>query len=154
DSSINSVFGCGRSSWSGVAMRSPLAFLRFVAKAALNAVGVGMAGELAVEVLPDVARDVWRWWAKDAPQPELRQEVEAVAQLPSAQVHQLALEAVAAEAADKPEAVRQSLAGFLEMIPLSIRQSLRRPEDPSGCTVAANFALHSPNDVQRLLPAR
>jgi formylglycine-generating enzyme required for sulfatase activity len=135
-------------------MRSPLAFMRFVARAALNVAGFGVAGDLAVDVLPEVARDVYKWWAKDAPQEELRQEVQAVAQLPPMEVHQLALEAVAAEGADKPEALRQSVAGYLEMVPLAVRQSLRRPEDPSGKTVAANFSLKSANSVLALLPAR
>ncbi len=135
-------------------MRSPLAVMRFVARAALNAVGMGVAGELAVDVLPELARDVYKWWAKDAPQEQLRQEVQAVAQLPPLEAHQLALEAVAAEAGDKGEAARRTVAAYLEMIPLAVRQSLRRPEDPSGKTVAANFAVKSSNDVLALLPAR
>lgn len=136
-------------------MRSPFAVMRAVARAALNAVGFGVAGELAVDVLPEVAHDVYKWFAKDSPAPpQVRQEVQAVAQLPPAEAHQLALQAVAAEAADKPQAVQQSLALYLEMLPLSIRQSLRRPEDPSGKTVAASFSLKGPDDVLPLLPAR
>jgi hypothetical protein len=44
--------------------KTPFALLKFVAKAALNVAGFGVAGDLAVEVLPDVARDVWEWWGK------------------------------------------------------------------------------------------
>ncbi len=42
-------------------LRTPLAFLRFIAKAALNAAGFGVA----VEGLPDMARDVWQRGGKD-----------------------------------------------------------------------------------------
>jgi formylglycine-generating enzyme required for sulfatase activity len=135
-------------------MRSPLAFMRAVARAALNAVGGGVVGDLAVSVLPAVAQDVWKWWGKDKPREEVRQEVEAVAQLPPDKVHQLAQEAVAAEGADQPEAARQTVAGYLEMIPLAVRQSLRRPEDPSGKTVSARFTLNNADDVLGLLPPR
>jgi formylglycine-generating enzyme required for sulfatase activity len=128
--------------------------MRFVAKAALNAVGMGVAGDLAVEVLPDVARDVWKWWGKEAPPEQLRQEVQAVAQLPPREAHKLALEAVAAEAGDRPEATRQALTAYLEMIPLVVRQSLKRPDDPNGRTVTANFAPKAANDVVAMLPAR
>jgi hypothetical protein len=106
--------------------------MRFVAKAALNAVGMGVAGDLAVEVLPDVARDLLNWWGKGASPEQLRQEVQAVAQLPPVEAHQLALEAVAAEAAGRPEANRRALTAYLEMIPLVMRQSLKRPRGPPG----------------------
>jgi formylglycine-generating enzyme required for sulfatase activity len=135
-------------------MRSPLAFMRFVAKAALNAVGFGVAGDLAVEVLPDVARDVWKWWGKDAPPEQVRKEVEAVAQLKPEEAHKLAEQAIAAEAADKSAAEQKALTAYLELLPLVVRQSLKRPEDPLGSTVAANVIFKSANDVMPLLPAR
>src|SRR5438445_107999 len=63
-------------------MATPLAFLKFVAKAVLNAVGGGVAGDFAVEVLPEVARDVWRRGAKESSPEAVRAEVEALAALP------------------------------------------------------------------------
>jgi hypothetical protein len=59
-------------------MRTPLLLFKFVAKAALNHVGFGIAGDLAVEVLPSIARDVWGWWGKGKPAAELRDDVHAV----------------------------------------------------------------------------
>jgi formylglycine-generating enzyme required for sulfatase activity len=135
-------------------MRSPLAVFKFVARAALNAVGFGMAGDIAVDVVPDMAKDVYHWWVKDKPKEELQEEVQAAAELPPEEAAKIAKEAVAAEAADKPPEVQQLLTKYLELIPLSIRQSLRRPEDPSGKTVSANFSLKTPSDVIPLLPAR
>src|SRR5438105_2223296 len=52
-------------------METPKALLKFIAKAALNAVGGGILGDLAVEVLPDLAQDVWAWWAKNPHFPNL-----------------------------------------------------------------------------------
>ncbi len=135
-------------------MRSPLALMKVVARAALNAVGMGVAGDLAVSVLPEVARDVWKWWGKDRPPKELCDAVEAVAQLSPDQARQLAQEAVAEEGADKAEDVRKTVACYLEMLPQAVRRSLRRPEDPSGKTVAAGFTLKNTEDVLGLLPVR
>jgi len=90
-------------------MRTPLAFLKFVAKAALNAIGGGIAGDFAVEVLPDMARDLWDRWGKDTPAEQLRQEVQAVAQLPDEEAARQASQAVAEVAADRPEPVRRAL---------------------------------------------
>ncbi|HZT79045.1 MAG TPA: hypothetical protein VFA26_02385 [Gemmataceae bacterium] len=37
-------------------MHTPYALLRFVGKAVLSALGVGLVGDLLIDVLPDVAR--------------------------------------------------------------------------------------------------
>jgi hypothetical protein len=135
-------------------MRSPLAFLRFVAKAALNAVGFGVAGDFAVDVLPDMARDVWDWWGKDTPPEQLRQEVQALAKLPDPEAARLGEQAVAEVAAAQPEAVRRALTIYLSLVPDAIRRSQRRPADVSGRTVAADFPLRQANDLLPLLPTR
>src|SRR5947207_13745750 len=84
-------------------MATPLAFLKFVAKAVLNAVGGGVAGDFVVEVLPEVARDVWRRGANESSPEAVRAEVEALATLPRDAAARYA-EAVAAEvAAGRPK---------------------------------------------------
>src|SRR5262249_31793796 len=120
-------------------MLSPLAFLRGAAKAALNFAGFGMAGEVVVEVLPEVAHDLWRWWGKGRPRGALQAEVQAVAQLGDAEARALAEQVVAEEAADQPEEVQRGLADWLMLVPITIRQTQRRPADPSGRTVCANL---------------
>jgi uncharacterized membrane protein YeiH len=40
-------------------MRTPLVLLRFLAKAALNAVGGGVLGDFVVDVPPAMAQDIW-----------------------------------------------------------------------------------------------
>ena len=48
-------------------MRTPIALLKCVAKAfvkyAGNAVGFGIAGDLIVEVAPEIVGDVWKAWS-------------------------------------------------------------------------------------------
>jgi formylglycine-generating enzyme required for sulfatase activity len=133
---------------------TPFALMRFVAKAALNAVGFGVAGDLAVEVLPDVARDVWEWWGKDKQANELQAEVKEVAQLTPAQARHQAEVIVAAEAAGRPEAVRKALTAYLAQVPVAIRQSQRCPADPSGRTLMFGLSLAKSEDVLKMLPSK
>jgi formylglycine-generating enzyme required for sulfatase activity len=91
-----------------VALRTPLGLMRLVVKAALNAVGFGVAGDFAAEVLPAMAKDLWSWWAKDKPPQEVAAEVQAVAQVAPEAAGQLASQAVAAEAAAKGPWLRRT----------------------------------------------
>ncbi|HXG10657.1 MAG TPA: hypothetical protein VNK04_12945, partial [Gemmataceae bacterium] len=61
-------------------MQGPPALLKFIGKAALNAIGIGLAADLVVDVLPEVAKDVWEWWGKKRSIQERQAEVEALAQ--------------------------------------------------------------------------
>ncbi len=132
---------------------TPFALMRFVAKAALNVAGFGVAGEL-VEVLPDVARDVWEWWGKNKKAAQLQAEVKEVAQLSAAEARQQAEMVVAAEADGQPAAVRQALTAYLAQVPACIRLSQRCPADPSGRTLMFGLSLAKADDMLNLLPAR
>ena len=132
---------------------TPFALMKFVAKAALNAAGFGVAGELAVDVLPDVARDVWNWWAKEKKPAEIQAEIKEVAQLTPAEARRQAESVVAAEAAGQPEAVRKALTAYLAQVPVAIRQSQRCPADPSGRTLLLGLSLVKSDDMLQLLPA-
>ncbi|HTU22058.1 MAG TPA: bifunctional serine/threonine-protein kinase/formylglycine-generating enzyme family protein [Gemmataceae bacterium] len=133
---------------------TPFALMKFVAKAALNVAGFGVAGDLAVEVLPDVARDVWEWWGKNKNPGELQAEVKEVAQLSPADARQQAEQIVAAEAAGQPKDVQKALTAYLAQVPAAIRQSQRCPADPSGRTLLLGLSLAKSDDVLSLLPAR
>jgi hypothetical protein len=135
-------------------VRTPPALLKFIAKAALNAIGGGVLGDFAVEVLPDMARDVWKWWGKGRPEDQLRAEVEAVAQLEPVEANQLAEFVACDEAAGLPEDVQKALATYLASVPNAVRQSQRRPSDPSGRTLSSSVSLRGPEDVLTVLPAR
>jgi eukaryotic-like serine/threonine-protein kinase len=139
-------------------MRSPLAFLRFVAKAVLNAIGFGVGGDFAVEVLPEIAKDVWERWGKDRTEAQRRADVQALVQTPAADVQQQVKEAVrevVQEAAWAVSADRQlQLETYLNEIPSVARQSLIRRDDPHGRTVPSHMSLRQPEDMLAFLPQR
>ena len=135
-------------------MRLPVALLKVLGKAVLNAVGGGMAGDVLLDVLPDAAQEVWEWWRKARTPEEQREDVEALAQAPAAEAREAVREVVAAVAGDRPKEIQIALSLFLSQVPDAVRQSLRRPADPSGRSVPAHLAPQGPDDVLALLPAQ
>jgi formylglycine-generating enzyme required for sulfatase activity/serine/threonine protein kinase len=127
---------------------------KFVAKAALECVGFGIAGEFVAEVLPEMARAVYGWWVKDRPAAEVRAELEAVAQVGDEEARRLAVQAVAEEARCDPALLPLQLVSYLTQLPAAVRQTQRRPADPTGRTVVAGLTLRRPADVLALLPPR
>jgi formylglycine-generating enzyme required for sulfatase activity len=135
-------------------MSSSLALFKFVVRAALNYVGFGVGGEFAVEVLPEVAKDVWQWWGKGRPPEQLQHELQQLAQLPPDEAARQAGQAVAEQAAERPETERVALTTYLSLIPAAIRQSQRRLSDPTGHTVSRGLVLEKAESLLPLLPAR
>jgi hypothetical protein len=135
-------------------MKTPLALLRFIARAGLNAVGGGVAGDFAVEVLPDLAKEVWRCWGQGRPEPGLRAEVQALAALTSEEARPIAEDIVLELAADQPASVRLALVTCLAEVPASIRRARRSPADPDGRAADFPLLLTGPHDLLPLLPAR
>jgi hypothetical protein len=135
-------------------MPAALAFFKFVARAALNAVGGGVAGDFALDVLPDVAREVWQWWGKDRNEDQLRNELQQVAQLPAEEARRQAEQAIAEEAGGKPDTVRAAVTAYLAQVPAAIRQSQRRAADPTGRTVSSSLSLQGQESLLPILPTR
>jgi formylglycine-generating enzyme required for sulfatase activity len=129
-------------------MQSPGAVLRVVARAALNAVGGGVAGDLAVDVLPAVASDLVAWLRAKSPE-ERRAALAALARATPAE----AKAAADAVAAGQPEDVRRELELYLSLVPSAVRRSLRRPADPDGRSLPDLVPLDSDGDVASFLPA-
>ena len=135
-------------------MRTPFVLLKFVAKALANAIGGGIVGDMMVEVLPAVAKDVWDWWKKDRTDEQRRTDIEAVAQARREDLIQPISVIVQEVLPDRPIEVQQAVATYLSEVPTSIRRSLRRPSDPSGTTVIASMVPNGAEDLLRLLPTR
>jgi formylglycine-generating enzyme required for sulfatase activity/serine/threonine protein kinase len=135
-------------------MASPLAILRFVARAALNAVGGGVAGDFVVDVIPDIAEDIWKHFGKPPNPEQVRAELEAAATLPPDEAASQAKAAVAIEAGQQPADIQLALVSYLSQIPATIRQSQRRPEDPVGRTLLPTVSFRRPEDLQPFLPQR
>lgn len=135
-------------------MRTPALLLKFAAKALVNAVGAGIpgiVGEFAVEVLPEVAQDIWDWWGETRSETERQAEVEALAQAPADEVRQAVAAVVDEIAADAAPAVREALESYLGKLPENIREALARPDDPTGTTIPADHPLHDARDLLALL---
>jgi serine/threonine-protein kinase len=134
-------------------MRAPVVLLKFAAKAALNAVSAGMAGDLVVEVLPEVAQDIWDWWGKSRTAAERQEEVQALAQAPPRDVHEAVAAVVEQVAAGAAPAVREAIEAYLDRLPGNIREALARPDDPTGTTVPPDHPLQNASDLRALLTA-
>jgi hypothetical protein len=101
----------------------------------------------------DVAEGVWKKYRERRKEDEQREELAKLAQ---ATLEEAKAEAgvIAREVAGGAVDDIIDLELYLTAIPDAVRQSLKRPEDPSGTTVPATFALKSADDVLKLLPAR
>ena len=135
-------------------MQASLALFRFVAKTALGCAGFGIAGEFVAEVLPDMARTLYKRWVAGRPAAEVRAEVQAVARLGDDEARRFATLAAEEVGPDVPLDIHLSLVTYLALIPAAIRQTHRCPHDPSGRTVAADLVIARPADVLKILPAR
>jgi serine/threonine protein kinase len=84
----------------------------------------------------------------------LRDEIAQMAAVSASEARKVAAEAVQAAAGSATPEEKAALEGYLAQIPAAVTQSLKRPNDPTGKTVPAAFALTTPDDVLRLLPPR
>ena len=115
---------------------------------------VSLAREIPFgSTLIDVASDAWRRFRARKATAEMRAEVQQIAQAAAEDVKKAAAEA-AREAFpnDRDKAVELEL--YLTQIPATVRQSLRRQDDPTGTTVPLAFALDTPESLLPLLPVR
>lgn len=120
---------------------------RILIKYVGNAAGFGVAGDAIIDIW-----DLWSRYQQD--QRQKLAEVQQLAAQPATEARRQAAEVAQEVAGDQPEAVRQALKAYLSQIPNSIRQSQRRPQDPSGRSVSALLRLQRPEDLLVLLPSR
>jgi hypothetical protein len=106
------------------------------------------------DVLYDVASDALAEYHQESRDAQLRADLEAVAQAPPAQVRRAAEQVVQEIAAGQAAEVQLNLVSYLRQVPPAVRQSLRRPSDPSGTTVPATLSFRRPADLLPFLPAR
>jgi len=115
----------------------------------------GLPGEIAAEVLIEVAKKAWDRWYVEHPSPKQRAEdLEAIAQAPYADVRAAAESIARQEAPNASPAEREELAQYLTQIPAQICRALRRPSDPTGKTATVAQAPRSADDLLVVLPPR
>jgi hypothetical protein len=112
---------------------------------------VQQAGNLAGFGLGDLADEVWKEWNKDKDEAARRAELEAVVQMAADEFRQQVEEVIRAVAAEQPDEVRRAVSHRLEQLPELLRQSLRRPDDPSGQSVPPGMPLRQAQDLALLL---
>jgi formylglycine-generating enzyme required for sulfatase activity len=134
-------------------MQTPFAILRVVGKALLNAAGGGIAGDLLIDVIPDVAQDVWAWWRKERTPEQRRADLQALAQAPPAEVQAAVQQVVAEVAGDRPIEEQIRLSRYLSEVPAALRRSLRGVSDAPGDSLPALLSLDGPEDLVPLLPS-
>ena len=103
-------------------MRMPVNLMMAIGKAALNAAGAGLVGDVV-----EIARAAWEDWRK-SPEEQI-EELEAVLRADDEQIDSGVAEVVSVVAGGEPEPVRMKLATFLKQFPGQARRSQRRPSD-------------------------
>src|SRR5262245_9333953 len=98
----------------------------------------------------DVAEDALKRFRERRQEAALRQELLSVAQASLAEARAAAEQAVRDAGLSGEQAA--PVAQYLASVPLSVRQSLKRPDDPAGRSVPPAFVLRGADDVVRLLP--
>jgi formylglycine-generating enzyme required for sulfatase activity len=147
-------------------MNRPVALLKFIGQAALDTGGrkpgtasprplfFSPTGEVVIDLLPEVVKDVWSSWSEARGELERRAELEALIQISFEEIGEIVAEVVKEIATDQPSTVRQALAGYLNQVPATIRHSLRRPEDPAGLSLPPRLPIRQAEDLLTFLPIR
>ncbi len=135
----------------GAGMKKAVVLLQCVAEAVMQQ-GIAEWAKAVPggEFMFNVARDTWEKYRARVRVDAIKVELEALVQARQDEINSLAAE-VAAQATPDPR-VQQQLAAYLAQIPGATRQSQKRAADPTGRTVAADFALNQPEDLVRILP--
>ena len=125
----------------------PFVLLQCLAKALVrhagNAVGFGVAGEVAVKI----GEEVWKEWKQRNNEDQRRAEVEAIVQMAGQEFRQHVDNIVREAAAGQPNEVWQKVSCYLEEVPDRLRQSLRRPADRAGMSVPRDLPLRAPQHL-------
>ena len=131
-----------------------LAFLRALARPVLKNV-IKMAGNALAMGFPagDILVDFWEDYGKQKSEAEMRPEIEQIVRDKKKWQQQvpIVLEQIAP---NQPKAIKQRAATYLNMVPATIKKSLRRPADLTGLTIPAHLRIRGPSDLQQFVPDR
>jgi serine/threonine protein kinase len=135
-----------------------LLFLRCVGEALVARGMPGLLGMLPygeqVRQFYEVAGDVVHRYKEARRERQIAADLQQVLQASGEQVRQAAQQIAQEVAAGRPEAEVRLVEAYLRQIPGVARQSLRRPQDPTGTTVPAELNLADPAQLAGVLPRR
>jgi serine/threonine protein kinase len=108
------------------------------------------------EAVFEIAEDAYHRIKRNGEEKEQQAALAAVAAAGVEEVRREAAKAVAEirQEVDLPPEAEAQLTLYLERVPSAVRQSLRRPEDPSGRTVPPTMTLNRPEQIAAMLPTR
>ncbi len=130
-------------------------FLRCVGKASLRQGVRALLGFVPLaQELYDIASEAISDYQHDCNDAQLHAEIAAAALAGVVESKAEAVAVVREIAADQTPEVQLALESFLTQVPPAVRQSLRRPEDPTGTTIAAGRRFGKPEELVQLLPQR
>ena len=131
-----------------------LHLLRCVGKAAVKHAVRALVGLVPMgREVYDMARDALDDYRGQKQEAELRRAA-SIAQVNPAEARQTAAQVTQEVAGDQPPEVQRALTTYLSQVPAAVRQSLRRPADPTGTTLPAGLSLKRPEDLLPFLPVR
>ena len=105
------------------------------------------------EVLPDVARAAFDYTHRKLPGPDLPAAFADCAAVDPTE-YERRLGELIAELSTTHAVPKVQLADYLRALPVTVRQMLRRPSDPAGCTVPPEFLFYKPEEFAVFLPPR
>jgi serine/threonine protein kinase len=105
-------------------------------------------GDFAVAVV----KSAWLKMRERRKADEIRADIQAIAQTSFEEARKAANDAARYATGESTPPIELEL--YLAQIPAAVKQSLKRPEDPSGKTVPSGFSLRSPDEMAQLLPPR
>src|SRR5438034_5730510 len=108
------------------------ALLKCLGQALLDSVGANLSGDVIVDVLPEIVQAVWAIWGREFDDPQRRAELQEMIQAAPVEIATLSGRLANELAARHTTEIRSALASYLEEVPATLRQALRRPSDPSG----------------------
>ena len=113
-----------------------------------------LAGELPIAgSLVDIIADALKKRREREEKAEFREEIEQLARLNQEDAKRIAADVAREVANREPLEIQLQLENYLTQIPQALRQSLRRPEDPTGKSVPNCFD-ESPERLAQMLPQR
>jgi serine/threonine protein kinase len=100
----------------------------------------------------DLFRGVWQKWRERRRLDQMRDEVAKIAQMTADQVV-TEVRATLDEAVPGRHEMKREIELYLSLLPGAVRQSLKRADDPTGCSAPIDLQLAGPTDLVRLFPA-
>jgi formylglycine-generating enzyme required for sulfatase activity len=132
----------------------PDGFLHSVGLALLDTMDDSVLSDVSIEASPELANSIWTSWDSQADHSRKYAELQGLVQLDDDGLDD-AIERVEAKLGTTPKSdVGKALASYLRLLPGTIRQFCKRPDQPAGTALPQGLPLYGSWDVLPLLPPR